>query len=157
MTRIVQFTAGRIEISIPYQLAIAVFLGVVLLALVVFRLGQIAYPQKTTDTPEKMPETVQTTKMPDIAGKIPPSAEKLEPANLKANNRIVITQYHTARDLGPVRDYFALFGIETEIITMDNTYFLVLTDWGIWGIVLAGILKGDFDPCDCAQDMILSF
>jgi len=39
--RIVQFNAGRIEISIPYQLAIAFFLFIILLVLVVFRLGRL--------------------------------------------------------------------------------------------------------------------
>ncbi len=38
--RIVQFNAGKIEISIPYQVAIALLLGVILLVLVAFRLGQ---------------------------------------------------------------------------------------------------------------------
>ena len=34
------FNAGRIEISLPYQLAVAILLGLVLLILVAFRLGQ---------------------------------------------------------------------------------------------------------------------
>ena len=38
--RIVQFNAGRIEFSIPYPLAVALLLGLILLALLAFRLGQ---------------------------------------------------------------------------------------------------------------------
>ena len=37
---LVQFNAGRIEFSIPYQVGIAIALGVLLTAVVLFRLGQ---------------------------------------------------------------------------------------------------------------------
>ena len=36
----VQFNAGRIEFSIPYQVGIAIALGILLAAVVLFRLGQ---------------------------------------------------------------------------------------------------------------------
>ena len=112
--RIVQFNAGRIEISIPYQLGIAVLLGVVLLVLVVFRLGQNLSVQKPADSAAEVPKGVQkvterptagTTQMPDAVRKVPLNAKKAEPAKLisKGNNRIVITQHQTRRELAPVQ------------------------------------------------------
>jgi len=41
--RIVQFNFGRIEFSMPYQLAVALVLGLILLVLASFRLGQEYY------------------------------------------------------------------------------------------------------------------
>ncbi len=134
--KIVQFNAGRIEISMPYQLAIALLLGAVLLILVVFRLGQITYPgdQKITNSVTKMPGSVQkvtgqaAVSVP--AEKIvvaPASAEKAEPVKSKGNNRIVIQTYQLRTHLEPVRRYFVQFGIETEIRKIGDWYYLVTT------------------------------
>src|SRR4030042_5263928 len=57
--RIAQFNAGRIELSVPYQIAIAMLLGLVLLILVAFRLGQGS--RKVAGPVAKAPETVQKT------------------------------------------------------------------------------------------------
>lgn len=134
--RIVQFNAGRIEISIPYQLGIAVLLGVVLLVLVVFRLGQNLSVQKPADSAAEVPKGVQevterptagTSQRPDAVRKVPLNAKKVEPAKptLKGNNRIVITQYQTRRELSPVQRHFAANGIETEIERRGGGFFLV--------------------------------
>jgi Na+-transporting methylmalonyl-CoA/oxaloacetate decarboxylase gamma subunit len=151
--RIVQFNAGRIEISMPYQLAIALLLGLVLLVLVVFRLGQITYrsSQKATGPAAKMPESVQkaaplVTAERAVAGKVtavvapqkaapaeektpvPPVIQKVEPVKPKGDNRIVIQSYQLRADLEPVKQYFAQFGIETEIIKISDWYYLVTKD-----------------------------
>jgi len=137
--RIIQLNADRIEISIPYQLAIAILLGIVLLALVVFRLGQISSlsGQKAADSATKMPKNIQkVTPRPMAAAPQTPisaekkaagpeSAEKTEPVKLKGNNRIVIQTYQLRADLEPVRQYFAQFGIETEIKKIGDWYYLV--------------------------------
>jgi hypothetical protein len=140
--RIVQFNAGRIEISMPYQLAIALLLGLVLLVLVVFRLGQITYrsSQKATGPAAKMPESVQKAAPKVIAGApqkavpteektpVPPVIQKVEPVKPKGDNRIVIQSYQLRADLEPVKQYFAQFGIETEIIKISDWYYLVTKD-----------------------------
>jgi hypothetical protein len=140
--RIVQFNAGRIEISMPYQLAIALLLGLVLLVLVVFRLGQITYrsSQKATGPAAKMPESVQKAAPKVIAGApqkavpteektpVPPVIQKVEPVKPKGDNRIVIQTYQLRADLEPVKQYFAQFGIETEIIKISDWYYLVTKD-----------------------------
>ena len=137
--KIVQFNAGRIEISMPYQLAIALLLGAVLLVLVVFRLGQITYPgdRKVTSSVAKTPGSVQkvtgqaivsTPRTPVPAEKIvavSASAKKAEPVKSKGNNRIVIQTYQLRTHLEPVKRYFAQFGIETEIIKTGDWYYLV--------------------------------
>jgi hypothetical protein len=137
--KIIQFNADRIEISIPYQLAIAILLGIVLLALVVFRLGQITSlsSQKAPDSAAKTPQNTQkavprptTTarRRPADAEEtaaVPESAAKTQPVNAKGNNRIVIQTYQARADLEPVRQYFAQFGIETEIKKIGDWYYLV--------------------------------
>lgn len=136
--RMLQFNAGRVEISVPYQLAIAVLLGLVLLALIVFRLGQVSYrsSQKAAETPvsiqvttpKVMAGTLQTTvsaeeKEVPVANEV--EVEKVEP---KGTNRIVIQTYQLRADLEPVRRYFSQFGIETEIIKIGDWYYLVTRD-----------------------------
>jgi len=136
--RIVQFNAGRIEISMPYEIAIALLLGVVLLVLVVFRLGQNLSSQKVTVSATKVPKSVQkeavrvaasATQTPDAVEKtspdVPVSAEKVGPAKSKGDNRIVIQTYQLKAHLEPVKQYFAGFGIETEIKKIDDWYYLV--------------------------------
>ena len=141
--RAVQLNAGRIEISIPYQLAIAVLLGFVLLVLIAYRLGQISYRsgQKTAGPAAKTPATVQKTapKVTVAAAPqkvapaeertpAPPVVQKVEPVKPKGDNRIVIQSYQLKADLEPVKQYFAGFGIETEIVKIDAWYYLVTKD-----------------------------
>lgn len=136
--KMAQFNAGRIELSMPYQLAIALLLGLVLLILVAFRLGQIN--QKAADSAIKMQEPPQeavgqpTTTAPQMPAPVEKpalaatSAEKVEPATPKGNNRIVIQSWQSRAQLEPVKDYFAKVGIETEIRKIDNWWYLVTKD-----------------------------
>lgn len=133
--RIVQFNAGRIEISMPYQLAIALLLGFILLVLVAFRLGQGG--RKLTDSDITAPAGAQQA-APDVRAEVPqrvePAAEKvpvLEKVGIvrpKGDNRIVIQTYQLRADLEPVRTYFARFGIETELMRIGDWYYLVTRD-----------------------------
>lgn len=132
--RIVQFNAGRIEISIPYQLAIAFLLFVILLVLVVFRLGQLK--QSMADSAVKMQKnnSGRLLNQKNLAGqgqntdtdeKMLVNGEKTELAESKSNNRIVIQEYQVRAHLEPVQQYFAQFDIETEIRKIGGTYYLV--------------------------------
>jgi hypothetical protein len=139
--RIVQFNAGRIEISVPYQLAVALILGLILLVLIAFWLGQITYrsSQKATISTAKAPESIQKI-VPKVTAGTPkavpaeerapvlPSTQKVEPVKSKGDNRIVIQTYQLRADLEPVKQYFAQFGIETEIIKESDWYYLVTKD-----------------------------
>lgn len=138
--RIVQLNADRIEISMSYQLAIALLLGLILLVLVVFRLGQSLSSQKTIDSATKMPENMQKVAPEATAGALQTAApaektaplraptEKVKPAGAGGNNRIVIQTYQLRAHLEPVKQYFAQLGIETEIKKINNWYYLVTRD-----------------------------
>ena len=132
--RIVQFNAGRIETSMPYPLAIALVMGIVLLVLVVFRLGQNAglARQIVTDSAveitKNQEQAVKITRAPEVVKKITPvpaSVEKVESARPTGNNRIVIQTHQLRADLEPVKQYFARCGIKTEIRQIGGTYYLV--------------------------------
>ena len=132
--RIVQFNAGRIEISIPYQLAIAFLLFVILLVLVVFRLGQlkgrvggsaVKIQKNNLDTPPARKKPAGRGQNTDTDEKILLNGEKTELAESKGNNRIVIQTYQIRADLEPVKQHFARFDIETEIRKIGGTYYLV--------------------------------
>ena len=129
--RIVQFNAGRIEFSMPYQLAIALLLGLILLVLVAFRLGQIN--QKASDSAEETQKmaveaTVTAVRTADIAEKAPVNAKKVGQVEPKGNNLIVIQTYQLRTHLEPVKQYFAEKGIETEIMKIGDMYYLVTKD-----------------------------
>lgn len=134
--RIVQFNADRVEISMSYQLAIALLLGLVLLILVVFRLGQNLTGREIADSAAKIPEaasqlTVGAPQTSDTAEEMmlaAPSAEKVELVKRKGNNRIVIQTYLLREHLEPVKQYFERSGIETEIRKIGDRYYLVTKD-----------------------------
>ena len=134
--KIVQFNAGRIEISIPYQLAIALLLGLVLLVLVSVRLGQTGYlsRQRITNSVRKVLKagpkgegqgTAGIGRRDDSTGKISPDLGKTGTGESKGNNRIVIQTYQARADLEQVQQYFAQSNIETEIRKIGDTYYLV--------------------------------
>ncbi|MBA7686352.1 hypothetical protein ES703_94796 [subsurface metagenome] len=128
--RIVQFNAGKIEVSIPYQVAIALLLGVILLVLIAFRLGQRTKSEQgaTTSNVERAVKTGESSsKVPNLS-----ASETKKPAAAvekpKGNNRIVIQTYRLRTHLEPVKQYFAQFGIETEIKKIGDWYYLVTKD-----------------------------
>ena len=138
--KIIQFNAGRIEISMPYQLAVALLLGIVLLVLVAFRLGQVTYlsKQEATGSAEKTPKSKQKAPggtavsaprtaepMEKTSLDVPASAKKVEPAKAKGDHVIVLVEYQVQADLVPVREHFAEYGIETEIKKAGGRYFLI--------------------------------
>jgi len=140
--RIVQFNAGRIEFSMPYQLAVALVLGLILLALIAFRLGRSSYltEQETAGSAEEMPvqeigqeslleqATVDTMQPPALVEDISPGDTAVEPVEPAGNNVIVLVEYGTRRDLVPVQEHFAEYGIATEIVMEGGRYFLITKD-----------------------------
>ncbi|TKJ35328.1 MAG: hypothetical protein CEE38_16005 [Planctomycetes bacterium B3_Pla] len=140
--RMVQFNAGRFEFSVPYQLAIALALGFVLMVLASYRLGQgsVARPQVAGELEGKPLKAEQEDATQRAAARImepaapretverevvaPPSEEEVEPAKPMGSNVIVLAQLDRSADLAPVKDYFALHGIELEIKPEGGRYFL---------------------------------
>ncbi|MHC4156277.1 MAG: hypothetical protein ACYST6_15340 [Planctomycetota bacterium] len=128
---IVQVNAGRIEFSLPYQIAIALLLGVVLVFLVVYRLGQMSYAAAPAETGVGVgsgqdDDTGKAAVVDRPGTVVPPSrAEMTQPAELGGKNAIVIVEYDKERDLRPVQEHFSRFGIETEIVPAPRgRYFL---------------------------------
>jgi hypothetical protein len=113
-----QLNAGRIEISIPYQLAVALVLGLVLLLLVAYQLGQRS---------ERRAAAVGgVVPMPPREGNLAGMPRRMgEPAAARGKNRIVIQTYHRREDLEPVREHFLRWGIETRIVQVGNRSCLV--------------------------------
>jgi hypothetical protein len=148
--RIVQFNVGRIEFSLPYPVGIALMLGLILLVLAAFRLGQIqntaggsaSEPVENISrniepsvraNPAGRQEVLEMTERPVAADAQEETAlavtEKPKPVEPSApepmgNNVIVLVQFGARADLVPVQAHFAEHGIETEIVMDDGRYFL---------------------------------
>ena len=135
--KIVQFNFGRIEFSMPYQFAVALVLGLILLVLASFRLGQKYYltDQRAIGTAVETPQINRTTPMEREAADIrePPAPaedsilpDEVKPSQPKStgNNVIVLVQFGAREDLLPVRAHFAEYGIDTEIVMENGRYFL---------------------------------
>lgn len=131
---VVQFIAGRIEFSIPYPLAVAVVLGVVVLVLVAYRIGEYSSrveQELTPKSPSMVGEDKGTTPLPK--GREPESTtvgpkKPDEALKTKGDHRIVIKQYDKSRDLEQVQRYFLAHGIETVIEGRAGQYFLLTKD-----------------------------
>jgi hypothetical protein len=137
--RILQFSAGRIEISIPYEVAVALILGVILLLLIVYRAGQFGSPadrklaDSQAETPAAQPVIPAATELaqpPDTAEETIADAiaERIQQPEPTGDNKIVIQTYQLRPHLVPVQQYFARFGIETEIRKIGDWYYLVTSD-----------------------------
>jgi len=135
--KIVQFNFGRIEFSMPYQFAVALVLGLILLVLASFRLGQEYYltDQRAIGTAVETPQIKRTTPMEREAADIrePPAPvedstllDEVKPTQPKStgNNVIVVQQWGAREDLLPVQAHFAEYGIKTEIVLENGRYFL---------------------------------
>jgi len=129
----VQFNAGRVEVSIPYPLAIAVGLGLVLVVLAAYRLGQIS--QRLANSTARVSRIDRQDAGPGGGDQRSaeagmrettrsPVRERGTPGS-SGSNCIVIQAFHSRKDLVPVQEYFARFGIETEIKQLGGWYCLV--------------------------------
>ncbi len=131
--KLIQFNAGRIEISLPYQIAIAIVLFLVLLILAAFRLGQLE--QKTGGSASQVQPNEETNLArlpmrdvglnPALSERISPATEEAESAGPAGNNRIVIQTHQVMTQLMPVKNYFDQLGIGTEIRQVGGRYCLI--------------------------------
>ena len=143
----VQLNAGRIEFSIPYQVGIAIALGILLAAVVLFRLGQrvgnrdipantpAAKPVVNPSTLVRPAESKPVTPKPvtqDTPVVTQPTAQDTSAAAVAANqptstgkNRIVLKVYQVRSHLEPAKEYFDKMGVATEIIEKGSWYYLV--------------------------------
>jgi hypothetical protein len=159
-----QFNDGRIEISMPYQLGIAVVLALILVILVAFRLGQIDQRARFAATQQPGPATVPVSPIgseqpTEAAGSSATASTSgsgpSAPAAAQGDHVIVLAQYPVRTHLEPARAYFASQGIETEIISVSalRQYFLqrglntaVLPDEGYMLVTSGRLYENPNDP-----------
>lgn len=135
--RIVQLNAGRIEFSIPYQIAVVLVLVFIFVVIAAYRFGQSSYPAGKQETGQPDPVTQETDSerpteraMIDVSQPSSPpenataKTEVAEPVKPAGNNVIVLVQYNSLADLAPVQAYFGEHGIELEIDLQQGSYFL---------------------------------
>ena len=135
--RIVQLNAGRIEFSMPYQVAVVLVLVFIIVLIAVYRLGQSSYPAVRQETGQPVPamqemdgERPVEQAMSDVPQPAAPpenttaNTEVAESAKPAGNNVIVLVEYGSLPDLAPVQAHFSEYGIETEIVTESGRYFL---------------------------------
>ncbi|MBN2138660.1 MAG: hypothetical protein JW720_12705 [Sedimentisphaerales bacterium] len=140
--RPVQYNGGRIEFSVPYQLAIAVALGLIVVVLLAFQAGQrsvaAGVAEKSIPEPKAGGNIVNRSRprpvVPPVDNRTvaePSTSDGTTVADAAAtagDNVIVLVQHKTERDLVPVRAHFANNGIATDIVPSGGTYFLVTQD-----------------------------
>ena len=135
--RIVQLNAGRIEFSMPYQVAVVLVLVFIIVIIAAYRLGQSSYPaeQQPAGQPEPVQREADIERPTELASSniMQPSTptenataktEVAEPVKPAGNNVIVLVQYNSLADLAPVQAYFGEHGIELEIDLQQGSYFL---------------------------------
>ncbi len=142
--RFLQLNAGRVEMSIPYQLVVVFVLVALVVVLAAFRFGKVSSKQevaavkvaapvkKVVEKPVYKPviikSEVESSDLPaGLVAKEPQQQTSLTSANVDGSN-IVIQALRSRNDLEPVRDYYAGHGIATEIKTVKSWYYLVTVD-----------------------------
>jgi hypothetical protein len=132
----------------PYQLGIALVLVSVLLIVASFRLGQYLTESNSNGSVEAENVTKPVIQekpvvQPEVANVIElaspvkeaesasqkieePEPEPVKPVSPKqtGNNVIILQQFGAREDLRPVQAHFAEYGIETEIVMENGSYFL---------------------------------
>ncbi len=126
--RVFQLNSGRIEFSVPYQLAVAVVLGLVVLLLLCVQVGRKMGSGQTAGVGVAAggPASAGGVEVvePGVGvGVIAKSGEGA--AESTGKNRIVIQMYQVPAHLQPVKEYFDGMGVQSEIIKKDNWYYLV--------------------------------
>jgi len=138
---IVQLNAGRIEFSMPYQVAVVLVLVFIIVLIAAYRLGQSSYPagrQETgqparaaheTDSERPVQQATSDISSDIMQPSAPPEnmmakTEVAEPVKPTGNNVIVLVVYDSLPDLAPVQAHFSEYEIDTEIVTESGRYFL---------------------------------
>ena len=128
--RMVAVNPGRIELSIPYELAVAIILGIVLAVVMIFWVARRyhATPKAIAVAADSLTETgSEIFGLSDAAAEAPtaPADQSIGVIQPPKTNRIVIQAWHVRSQLEPVKQYYADCSIETEIRQLNEVYYLV--------------------------------
>ena len=132
-------SSRRIVLVIPYNVAGAVILALVLVLVIAFKTGQIsgrknAFSQIADSTliessgpRQGIDRDLEISRTIDLSTpEIDTQQERLmAPAG---DHEIVVVQYAKPEDLKPVMDFFNYNGVQTKIEKRKDTYFLVTED-----------------------------
>jgi hypothetical protein len=137
----VQWHMGRIEISMPYHIAVVVALVLVLVVLAAFRLGQ-KYPGSkprgagpaALGSPAAGAPAAQPTR-----GDTPASVRGSEPAAPPKDNWIVVAKHKQKEELEPVKEYFDKNDIELTIVPLADAR----KEFTDRGLNVAALPRGD--------------
>lgn len=143
---------GRVEFSLPYTGLAAVILGVVLIILLAYRIGQKnasagapenaaasvsesvrnesgtsagSSNQSRAAISEPRSVTTRSSSGSTSSSRTEETEKQTRQVSSSGDNRIVIQTCPTRRPLEPVVDYFAENGISTEIIKRNGMYYLL--------------------------------
>ncbi|HNY80802.1 MAG: hypothetical protein RBS72_15115 [Sedimentisphaerales bacterium] len=126
----IQFNAGRIEVSLPYQIGIAIGLFVILILLAVFRLGQIDQKARYRQVGRTTQAGVDSPTAGSPGANPAPGAASTAPQHDAAqtggattaagDNWIVIARSELRKDLEPVKRHFDEQGIQTGIVAFEK-------------------------------------
>lgn len=125
----VQFNAGRIEISLPYQIGIAIGLFLILILLAVFRLGQIDQKARYREVGRTSRAGADSSAVGSVDTGSAPSERPAPPENgatgpadgvSAGDNWIVVARSELKKDLVPVMEHFNDHGIQTGIVSFER-------------------------------------
>jgi hypothetical protein len=125
--RAIQFNRGRVEVSLRYDIAIVLVLLALLCVMGAYRLGEhLSIKEAATAQTEGMvttpaPVTNRTTTAE--AAETERTAVEEEAAG-GGDNWIVIATHQNEGQLAPVQQYFAGYGIETQIRKVGDSFIL---------------------------------
>lgn len=130
--RMFQINCGRVEISMPTQLAVAILLFAAVLFLTAYRLGQwqglsenaavVSEPagDENVSQPDKIEKTVESAVETSRKTDIMSSSAQLA----SGSNWIVLATHKNREQLIPVQAFFSGYGIETQIRQKGQMFFL---------------------------------
>ncbi len=139
--RMIQLNTGRIEFSMPYQIAIALLLFLILLILTSYRLGQFSQPTRLQASTRSVRQAAatnqenQTERATTDAGRpfittdnASLGSRQAEPDKLTGDHVIILAEYKRHLDLVPAQAHFDKYNIDTEIVMDNGQYFLQTKD-----------------------------
>ncbi len=134
--KMIQLNAERVEISMPYHLAIVAVLVIILFIMLAYRFGQksgltavenVSKVDKSVETGEPVAVTPIDAAGRNVERSVQETVSQPVVQTGK-ENRIVIATHKDGRELEPVKNYFNENGIAAEIRKIERVYYLVTKD-----------------------------
>ncbi len=125
--RAIQFNHGRVEVSLRYDIAIVLGLLALLCLMGAYRLGEhMSIKEAATTQAEGVVTTAAPAPVTNTATQVTEPARAVVEEDVvgSGDNWIVIATHQSEGQLAPVQQYFAGYGIETQIRKAGDNYIL---------------------------------